>query len=219
MVTPRPIHRHTGLPISANTVHRYLLFWSAKVTGGLTICETTHSRSASINTVIDDHVWLQGSTIVVEVLTTLMVPSVLPLTIKPHHSRLILGNDLLQLGLHVSHVSLKISSGSWPLIPSLARQEVRMMPIQNRMISTELNPLSTTLFREFFQRITLKLRVPNMPSALLTRPNGKPLMVFACDDNIFHARSFRRTNNLLSIEIDRIKLLLQGLPISRSYPS
>ena len=142
-----------------------------------------------------------------------MSPCALPFTVEPHDRRVVASDDLFELGSHDFVITLVVGVFAVSCIVLFLRNEVRMVPIHDGVVGTELDPLLLTLVAQLLQWISLEQCIPDVPSALVRRIHGESFVVLAGNDDVLHSGIFCRTYDLFRIEVDGIELLLQWLPI------
>ena len=164
VIAPVVVHRHARFPRLGIGAAGNRLFRSAIV-----------AHVAFADPIVDDDVRLQRADVFVKIVTALFRPSVFPLAVEPEDAdRAIVGQQFLDLALHISRVAIHVGLARGPVVPRPALAPVGMMPVHDRIIEAELDSLLLTGRRQFFQRIARNgvALIPQSPK--LERNMSKP---------------------------------------------
>ena len=124
LVAPRVIHGHARFPVLA----WHAVWWNGLLgrpvvaAGRLVFRESLHAGSTTVDAIVHNDLWLNGTHKVIGGFAPGVVPGVFPLTIEPHDADFaVIGKDFLQLRLHVVHIARIALWVDRALIPRTAR--------------------------------------------------------------------------------------------------
>jgi len=101
---------------------------------------------------------------------------------------------------------------------------VGMMPVEERIIKTDLEAFRPESLHKFFQEVAAEGGVGHLVIGVFRVPEAEALVMFGSDDRIFHAGCFRHPSPLAGIEevgVEVVKIflvLLVGQTLVIFYP-
>ena len=103
-------------------------------------------------------------------------------------------------------------------------REIRMMPVEQRIVESHFQPLPPECVDNLAQKVTTDGRVRHLVIGVFRIPEAEPLVVFGRDDEIFHprlARSLRPRFRIEQIGIEHLEVDLVSLirnPFGMAHP-
>ena len=85
--------------------------------------------------------------------------------------------------------------------------EIRMVPVDQRIVETDFESLRTECIDHFPQQITSAFRIRNLVIGIFRIPHAEAFMMLCGNDEIFHSGFTRRLRPLLRIEEIRIEVI------------
>ena len=169
-----------------------------------------HALAAFAHAVVDDDRRLELAQVLVDVPAVLFGVPGGPFPVEPQHLRIAGLQQLSQLLLHVGH-ELTLAPGmhlrgvvAFLTAPILGR----VMPVHDRMVDAELQPLLAAFRGKRFQQVLLVRRsVDDVPIGCLGVEQAEPVVVLRRDDDVLHPGIFGDADPLGRVVLDRVELL------------
>ena len=164
-------------------------------------CQRSKAFPAHFKTVINNHIRLIRPDHLHQFFRMPPFPGHIPIgKVKPHHVQLpIFRTKLLHLSMQISKIPLKIPAFicfrftvTHRMMPVSIVRIIRMMPVKQGIIQTNLQALCPERFQIFPYQIPSCFRVRGFKIRQLTVKQAEAVMVLRSQHRIFHSRFLRR---------------------------